>query len=66
MSATRELLLELTDVETQDQIEAWSFRLETAREWKMVSENAYELLRGELKMHLSYKGIETESKTNQK
>lgn len=62
MTATRQLLLELTDVETPEQAEKWSTKLETAWEWGLISRNAYELLKGELEMHIKYEGIET---TNQ-
>ena len=57
-TATRQLLLELTDVETAIQAEKWSARLETAWEWGLISQNAYELLKGELEMHMKYEGIE--------
>ena len=58
MTATRQLLLELTDVETAIQADKWSARLETAREWGLISQNSYELLRGEFEMHLRYEKIE--------
>jgi hypothetical protein len=58
MTATRQLLLELTDVETAQQALKWSTRLETAWEWGLISRNAYELLKGELEMHMKYEGIE--------
>jgi len=58
MTATRQLLLELTEVETAIQAQKWSTRLETAWEWGLISRNAYELLKGELEMHMKYEGIE--------
>ena len=57
MTATRELLLELTEVETSEQAHNWSVRLEVAYEFGLISKRAYELLKGELQMHLDYEGI---------
>jgi hypothetical protein len=65
MTETRRFLLELTEVKTPVQAEVWLVRLETAREWGLISENAYELLKEELEMHAKYEGIEIYSKTNQ-
>lgn len=51
-------MLELEDVETAIQADKWSARLETAREWGLISGQAYELLKGELQIHMKSEGIE--------
>lgn len=58
MTSTRQLMLELTEVETVPQAEAWAVKLETAWEWGLVSKSSYELLKAEFEMHIKYEGIE--------
>jgi hypothetical protein len=51
-------MLDLTDVETAEQAHSWSLRLEVAYHLGLVSKKAYELLKGELQMHLRFENIE--------
>jgi len=65
ITETRQLLIELTEVETPEQAEKFSTRLETAWEWGLISRDAYEHIKGIFQVYLKYEGIETESKSNQ-
>jgi hypothetical protein len=58
MTTVRQLMLDLIDVETAEQAHIWSVRLEVAYDSGLVSKKAYELLQGELQMHLRFENIE--------
>lgn len=57
MTATRELMLSLTNVETPLQAQEWSRDLDAAYNAGLVSRKAYELLQGELQIHLRFENI---------
>ena len=58
MTATRELMLNLTNVETTLQAQEWSRDLDVAYNAGLVSRKAYELLQGELQIHVRFENIE--------
>ena len=58
MTATRELMLNITNVETTLQAQEWSRDLDAAYNAGLVSRKAYELLQGELQIHLRFENIE--------
>jgi len=58
MTATRELMLNLTNVETTLQAQEWSRDLDAAYNAGLVSRKAYELLQGELQIHVRFENIE--------
>ncbi len=58
MTATRELMLNLTNVETTLQAQEWSRDLDAAYNAGLISSKAYELLQGELQIHLRFENIE--------
>lgn len=51
---TREFILSINEVETPADVRRWSKDLKAAYESGLVSEKAYELLQGEMIVHLRF------------
>lgn len=51
-------MLDLSEVETTSQAQDWALDLDKAYNAGLLSEKAYELLQGELKVHARFENIE--------